>query len=54
MTMEVKYKNTNTIKTQIQITYTERDNGVQMTFYIPPNKSHLGSSYVCHMCSYIH
>jgi len=35
MTMEAKYKNTNTIlyKTQIEVTYTERGNGVQMTFY---------------------
>jgi len=38
MTMEVKYKNTNTIqKTQIQVTYTKRGNGVQMTFYTAPN-----------------
>jgi len=37
MTMKVKYKNIDTIKSQIQVTYTERGNGVQMTFYTPPN-----------------
>jgi len=30
----------------MQVTYTERGNGVQMTFYAPPNHMHLGSSYV--------
>jgi len=43
--MEVKYKNTNTIKTQIQVTYTERGNGVQMTCYIPPN--HTYREFIC-------
>jgi len=53
MIMKVKYKNTNTIKTQIQVTYTERGNGVEMTFiqlritlrefiYVP-----FGSKVVC-------
>jgi len=33
MTMVVKYKNTKLYKTQIEVTYSERDNMVQMTFY---------------------
>jgi len=37
MAIKVKYKNENTIRKQIEITYTERGNGVQMTFYISPN-----------------
>jgi len=37
MTMEVKYKNTKLYKTQTEVTYSERGNGVQMTFYTAPN-----------------
>ena len=47
LTMEVKYKNTKLYKTQIEVTYSERGNGVQMIFIefqITPR-----SSYVCHL-----
>jgi len=47
MTMVVKYKNTKLYKTQIEVTYSERGNGVQMIFIefqITPR-----SSYVCHL-----
>jgi len=45
--MEVKYKNIKLYKTQIQITYSERGNGVQMTFYTPPNHTQ-----GVHMCAF--
>jgi len=43
MTMEVKkvkYKNTKLYKTQTEVTYSERGNGVQMIFYTAPNHTY--------------
>jgi len=49
MTMEVKLKKTGIpYKTQIQVTYTERGNVVQITYYTPLNHTHMKFIYVDH------